>query len=89
VADSISFTQFLFGITKRDGTRLDHGCGVRDRSALSKALKGLERRGLICSCKRTDSRGRQKTTKYFLSEYTYIEAETGRVRYKHDPMRIP
>src|SRR5215204_692449 len=40
--DPISFNQFLRGITTQDGRTLDEGCGVRDRTSLSKALKSLE-----------------------------------------------
>src|SRR5947207_13946810 len=40
--DPISFNQFLRGITTRDGRILDEGCGVKDRTTLSKALKSLD-----------------------------------------------
>src|SRR5918911_705131 len=45
--DPISFNQFLRGITTQDGRVLDEGCGVRDRTTLSSALKSLEAKGII------------------------------------------
>lgn len=45
-SDQISFTQFIDGIVKRDGTRLDGGCGLA-RSSLSKALASLIEMKLI------------------------------------------
>src|SRR5579859_8294978 len=40
--DPISFNQFLRGIATKDGRQLDHGCGIRDRTTLSRALRALE-----------------------------------------------
>lgn len=45
-SDQISFSQFIDGIVKRDGTRLDGGCGLA-RSSLSKALSSLIEMKLI------------------------------------------
>lgn len=45
--DTISYRQFTEGITTRDGRVLDRGCGVSNRTNLSKALQKLEGRGLI------------------------------------------
>jgi hypothetical protein len=64
--DPISFNQFLRGITTRDGTVLDGGCGVKDRTTLSKALKSLESKGIVLSEKGTDERGENATTVYRL-----------------------
>src|SRR4051794_22509459 len=50
-SDSISFNQFLRGIVTLDGRHLDEGCGVRDRTSLSKALKSLEAKGIVVSAK--------------------------------------
>src|SRR5437588_143362 len=50
-ADPISLTQFLQGIITRDGRRLDRGCGVKSRPALTRALKSLEDKGLIRTMK--------------------------------------
>jgi len=55
--DPISFNQFLRGITRRDGRVLDEGCGVRDRTTLSRALNSLEAKGIIRSEKGVDERG--------------------------------
>jgi len=64
--DPISFNQFLRGITTRDGRTLDEGCGIRDRTTLSKALKSLETKGIITSEKGMDERGENTTTVYKL-----------------------
>src|SRR5688572_25466515 len=45
--DAISFNQFLRGITTRDGRILDQGCGIRNRTTLSTALKSLGEKGII------------------------------------------
>jgi len=45
--DTISYRQFTEGIVTRDGRVLDQGCGVSNRTNLSKALKRLEARGLV------------------------------------------
>ncbi len=64
--DPISFNQFLKGITTRDGRILDEGCGVRNRTTLSTALKSLEEKGIVISEKGTDERGENVTTIYRL-----------------------
>jgi hypothetical protein len=64
--DPISFNQFLRGITTREGRVLDQGCGVKDRTTLSKALKSLEAKGIISSHKGIDERGENYTTIYEL-----------------------
>lgn len=45
-SDQISYSQFIDGIVKRDGTRLDGGCGLA-RASVSKALTNLQTLGLI------------------------------------------
>src|SRR6187200_1696292 len=45
--DPISFNQFLRGIITHQGRVLDQGCGIKDRTTLSKALRSLEERGII------------------------------------------
>jgi len=65
-SDSISFNQFLRGITTRDGRVLDEGCGVKDRTTLSNALKSLEKKGIVVSTKGMDERGENQTTVYAL-----------------------
>src|SRR3954451_2162339 len=57
--DPISFNQFLRGISKRDGTVLDDGCGVRSRTTLSNTLKSLEEKGIIVSEKGVVSGGQR------------------------------
>src|SRR5437867_1843028 len=65
-ADAISFSQFLEGITKQDGERLDHGCGLKSPTHLSHALKGLELKGIIITEKARDGRGGKRATIYRL-----------------------
>lgn len=65
-ADAISFNQFLKGITTRDGRRLDHGCGIAGRTNLTRALKGLEEKGIIVARRSTSARGDAQTTVYEL-----------------------
>jgi hypothetical protein len=64
--DPISFNQFLRGITTREGHVLDQGCGIKDRTTLSKALKSLEEKGIVHSEKGVDERGENVTTVYSL-----------------------
>ena len=64
--DPVSFNQFLRGITTREGKVLDKGCGIRDRTTLSKALQSLEQKGIIHSDKGRDERGENDTTVYSL-----------------------
>lgn len=45
--DKISLSQITDGIKSQDGTIIDEGCGIKHRTAISKALKSLELRGLI------------------------------------------
>ena len=45
--DSISFNQFLKGITTKDGKVLDRGCGIKGASNLSRAPTSLEEKGII------------------------------------------
>jgi len=65
-ADAISFNQFLKGITTRDGRRLDYGCGIAGRTNLTRALKGLEDKGIITARRSSSARGDAQTTVYEL-----------------------
>lgn len=65
-ADAISFNQFIKGITTRDGRRLDHGCGIAGRTNLTRALKGLEDKGLITAIRSMSAKGDAQTTVYEL-----------------------
>ena len=64
--DPISFSQFLTGITTKDGTVLDRGCGVKDRTSLSKALQSLEEKGIIVPEKSVKNNGGNEVTTYSL-----------------------
>jgi len=66
VEDSISYTQFLDGITTREGKVLDRGCGIKNRTTLAAALRRLEELRLIHSYKTQDARGDRATTRYGL-----------------------
>jgi len=66
VEDGISYTQFLDGITTREGKVLDRGCGIKSRGTLAAALRRLEELGLIRSHKAQDARGDRATTRYSL-----------------------
>lgn len=46
-ADFISYSQFIKGITKRDGTVVDRGCGIKSSKTLRKALLGLQKGGFV------------------------------------------
>ncbi len=65
-ADAISLTQFLEGIVARDGRVLDHGCGVKSRPNIVRAVKGLEDKGLIVVDKRRSAAGDRDVTIYGL-----------------------
>jgi len=65
-ADAISLSQFLEGIVTRDGRVLDHGCGVKSRPNVVRALKGLEDKGLILVAKRQSPAGDRDVTVYAL-----------------------
>lgn len=45
--DAISFDQFMNGIKTRDGRVLDEGCGIKNKTSLSKALKSLIQKDLL------------------------------------------
>ena len=65
-ADAISLTQFVRGLRTRDGRVLDHGCGVRNRTNLIRALRDLEAKGLISACRADTAAGDSDVTAYAL-----------------------
>lgn len=77
--DAISFNQFIRGISAREGRVLDRGCGIRDRTTLSKALRGLEDKKIIVVCRRADARGDNETTLYALRFTGSEDGEAGQV----------
>ena len=77
--DAVSFNQFIRGITTHDGRVLDEGCGLKNKTALSKALKSLEAKGIIRSDKGRDERGENTTTVYSI-RWKGSEEEGGVVR---------
>src|SRR5258708_40356100 len=56
-ADAISLKEFRFGITTKKGEQLDEGCGLKNFTTISKALKSLEKMGCIESDKKETSEG--------------------------------
>jgi hypothetical protein len=76
--DPVSFNQFLRGITKNGGEVQDEGCGIRDRTTLSKALQALEQKGIIQSEKRKDEHGENVTTIYSLRFRKPPQGEAGK-----------
>jgi hypothetical protein len=75
--DPVSFNQFLRGIITKDGEVQDEGCGIRDRTTLSKALQSLEQKGIIQSEKSKDERGENITTIYSLRFRKTSKGEAG------------
>ncbi len=65
-ADAISLTQFINGIVTRDGRVLDHGCGIKSRPNVVRALKGLDDKGLIHVTKGKTTVGDKDVTVYAL-----------------------
>ncbi len=63
-ADAISLQQFRWGIVTSDKKRLDEGCGLKNYTAITNALKALEQMGCIESEKRKTARGDQAATVY-------------------------
>ncbi|HEX2910493.1 MAG TPA: replication protein [Chloroflexia bacterium] len=64
--DAISYSQFVEGITTRDGRRLDRGAGVCERSVV-RALDVLVERGLIFRHYRLAADGGYRATVYELN----------------------
>lgn len=65
-ADPIAYSQFLRGITKKDGTVIDRGCGIKNATNLKKALDGLLAKGIIVRVTGTTQAGDNATTIYAL-----------------------
>lgn len=62
--DAISLSQFQRGIVTRDKKRLDHGCGVKDRTTIVQALESLEKKKCIERVKSKTASGDKDTTRY-------------------------
>lgn len=82
-SDAISLDQFTGGIVTHDGRQLDHGCGVRNRSTVVKALGALEHRGYIGRAHGRPGRGKDATTLYFLREPATDASPRGPVSAPH------
>lgn len=64
-ADRISISQFLDGITTRDGRRLDRGCGL-SKKPLLEGLKELETAGLLTVVRTTNRHDGHAVNEYEL-----------------------
>lgn len=64
--DNISLNQMLYGIVKKDGTRLDRGTGL-SKPAITKATKSLVDRGVLIAERRFDEKGSNNPTNYRLN----------------------
>lgn len=73
--DAISYSQFLEGIKKRDGTQLDEGAGIKP-TALKSALKSLEEKHLIFRVKQVAEDGGKDTTIYELNLGQHNQSES-------------
>ena len=62
-SDTVSISQMLNGIVKRDGTRLDEGSGLSKGSIIT-ALNSLEKKGLIVRRRQFDFKGGFLATSY-------------------------
>ncbi len=62
--DTISLRQFHEGIVTKGGRRLDHGCGVRNKTSITQALKRLEELGLI-RVQRSESEDKGNETTWY------------------------
>jgi hypothetical protein len=64
-ADAISRQQLVKGITRRDGTPLDHGTGMSD-SSVGRGIKGLLEKGIILAEHRQSATAGDEATVYRL-----------------------
>jgi hypothetical protein len=65
-SDDISLNQMLGGIVRKDGERLDSGCGIRNRTTLSQALQNLEKMGIIVKKRNISPQKKDLPTTYSL-----------------------
>jgi len=63
-ADAISLMQFRYGITCKDGKKLDEGCGLKNFTSITKALRFLEDMCCIESVKTQTASKDAATTVY-------------------------
>ena len=65
-SDDISLNQMLTGIVRKDGERLDSGCGIKNKTSLSQALQSLEKMGIIVKKRNTSPEKKDLPTTYSL-----------------------
>ncbi len=89
--DQIERDQLLHGIIRKDGRRLDHGCGVGTR-ALYPAIKGLKSYGLIYTRPQQDALRGNVATEYGLVPGAWgdsvIDDDTGALSCADDPFGV-
>lgn len=76
--DSISISQMLHGIVKRNGERLDSGAGL-SKPTLCRALATLVEKGVIISTRQYDYNGSNMATSYQLNMRDYRAPVTQKV----------
>jgi hypothetical protein len=87
--DTISLDQLMHGITRRDGTRLDHGTGLSERSLLQ-AIRDLRSMGMIRATTMTAPDGGSLPTRYSLhvsdapESFAYPDQQNGTVPPEND-----
>ena len=64
-SDTISLKQMVEGITKRDGTVIDHGAGVV-KSAAARAVRGLVEKGVVIATRNRSAEKGDEPTSYQL-----------------------
>ena len=62
-SDAISYTQFKYGILKKDKKWLDRGTGL-SYPAIKKAIDGLKEKGFLEVIKGRNEKGKQSTNRY-------------------------
>lgn len=76
-SDTISISQMTDGIQKKDGEKLDRGTGL-SKDSVSRAVKGLEEKGVILRTRRrSEAKGDEPTT-YQLNVLPVSENQTPR-----------
>lgn len=85
-SDAISFSQFVNGIERADGTKVDYGAGVSHSNAV-RAVKRLEAKGVIIMDRsKTKKRGFEATTyRLRMAEDTIVPNGTSLVSKKNKP----
>ena len=60
--DNISLHQMMHGVVKKDGTRIDYGCGIKKKASIVAGVKEAESQGILVVRRNKNSRGGNATT---------------------------